>query len=112
MHVAHTLVTSVEAYQKQIATIVRQARQTLGLNQQEFGIEVGCTQGNISRYESGSAMPSAVVLMHCMHICRSSTTCDTSGSDESEPWDNVATALTSLELAILRARQQSKSTRE
>ncbi len=50
------------------ATILRNARNKLQLNQSSFASQIGKTQGTLSRYESGSVLPPSNVIMHCIHI--------------------------------------------
>lgn len=50
--------------------LIRLAREAKGLTQTEFAAELGKSQGQISRYESGRVDPPASVCMHCMHILR------------------------------------------
>lgn len=47
-----------------LATKIRKFRQSLGMNQQEFGEQYGVTQGSVSRWEKGSMPdPSALASM-------------------------------------------------
>jgi len=41
---------------------IRKIRRSLGLNQAEFADKLGCSQGSISRYESGGSEPGVDVL--------------------------------------------------
>ena len=50
------------------AHIVRSARHKCGLTQQKFADEIGVSQGEVSRYESGGVDPPSTILMYCLHI--------------------------------------------
>lgn len=53
--------------------IVRSAREKLQLNQYDFSIHIGKSQGVLSRYERGKVNPPATIIMHCMNILNSGT---------------------------------------
>lgn len=48
--------------------IVRRARKKLQLNQSDFAVSIGKSQGVLSRYESGKVNPPVDIIMRCMHI--------------------------------------------
>lgn len=50
------------------ADIVRDARRQYGLTQTAFAENMGVTQGEISRYESGKVDPPSSILIHCLEV--------------------------------------------
>jgi len=58
------------------ASIVRQTRQLLQLNQKDFAHRFKKTQGVLSRYETGAVPPPSYIIMHCMHILENNAESD------------------------------------
>ena len=49
--------------QKTFGAAVRAMRARLGLNQADFGAQIGCNQNTVSRYEAGKLLPRSEILM-------------------------------------------------
>jgi len=62
------------------ASIIRQARLFLKLNQKDFAEQLGKTQSVLSRYESGDVQVPSNIVMHCMHILNKDSTPNNSDS--------------------------------
>jgi transcriptional regulator with XRE-family HTH domain len=52
----------------ELARTVREIRKRLGINMTEFARKIGVTQGQVSRYESGRALPGPTALGHLLGL--------------------------------------------
>lgn len=50
------------------ADLVRNARRSRGLTQTAFAADIGRSQAEVSRYESGQIDPPSAVLFHCLEM--------------------------------------------
>lgn len=50
--------------------VIRGARAILGLNQADFASEIGRSQSEVSKYESGLVAPPINIFIHCLNICQ------------------------------------------
>ena|GEM_PF-6343799 len=89
----------------QTATLVRSAREHLGLNQGEFAARIGKSQGVVSRYESGTVDPPGEIIMQCMHILHRD---QASPPSHASSWPDLLTTLEAA-VAIVKSMRDAAS---
>lgn len=105
----HHIMHDMHIVNQPSSELIRSARKIRSLSQQSFALELGKSQGLVSRYERGLVDPPTDVLMHCMNIL--SQQASPTSPDFESAISGVSRALEALGHALEALRTASVSAR-